>query len=110
MRTGLMVLFAMVVALLGTLILFIGNRGVYVAALTLGALMIFGFRKLGRPWWFSVLLFALMGISHLVALWSFRARAEAAGAVPALQTFGPVYLLIAAYFARGRWFSKPQSE
>jgi hypothetical protein len=97
------------IAVLGTAALFLPHRTAYIAASVLIITLGLASWKLGRPNWLAALVFGCLGAAHLIALWALRSRAEAAGAVPALETFGPGYLLITAiHLIRGRWFNKVQ--
>lgn len=62
-------------------------------------------RRDARPWWLPSAMFASIGASHLVALWWLRSKGSSLH--PALATFGPGYLLMAAgYFLHGLWHQK----
>ena len=61
--------------------------------------------KYSRSWWLPASFFGMIGISHLFAGWWLRSQGHPS--TPALETFGPGYLLIAAwYLLRKRWFGK----
>ena len=72
--------------------------GVVAFVLLLGLVLMV--RRDVRPWWLPSAMFAAIGVSHLIALWWLRSKGAASR--PALETFDPGYLLIAAaYFLHG---------
>ena len=105
MERVLTVLAASAVAVLGTAALFLVHKTpIYIAMFILLVALVLVSRQLGYPPWLVALLFGFMGCAHLVALWVLRSRAETAGAVPALESFGYGDLLISAlYCARIYW-------
>jgi hypothetical protein len=111
MRTALLIVFVASVAVFSTLLLLVDNNKLeYIGLLALIVMVTLAFRKSGLPWWAVSLMFGLMGTCHLIALWALYPRAHAAGAVPAFESFGPGYLVMAAFFyVRHRVVRKAQT-
>jgi len=107
MRTALIVALIIVIALFATASIVLDRKLLDVFAFGLMLLLALTLRRLGRPWWLPSLLFALLGASHLLAIWWLRFKGSSSASSPALETFGPGYLLMAAlFFLRGLWPGK----
>ncbi len=112
MKTVSTVALATAAAILGTWSILFDHQLLYgfTFALMLSIALILW--KSRQPWWMPTLFFGLLGAGHLVAILWLRSQGQwrLSPASPALETFGPGYLLMAAFFfARERWFSKAHS-
>ena len=109
MTTALAIPLSAGVGIFATLALLSQGRWLQVFALGLALLQAGVAWKYSRPWWLPTSVFGMMGVSHLLASWWLRSQGHLAS--PALDTFGPGYLLMAAfYFVRRRRFGAARSN
>lgn len=109
MKTALAITLSAGVGLFATLALLSQGHLLQILAFGLALVLAGAVWKSGGPWWLPTFMFALMGVSHLLASWWLRSQGHPTS--NALDTFGPGYLLIAAlYFVRRRGFGGAQSD
>jgi hypothetical protein len=105
MKTALAITLSAGVGIFATLALLSQGHWRQVLALGLAWLQAGVAWKYSRPWWLPTSILGMMGVSHLLASWWLRSQGRPSNA--ALETFGPGYLLMAAwYLVRKRWLGK----
>jgi hypothetical protein len=105
MKTAQMIALTVVIGAVATASIIFDRKilGVLAFVLLLGLVLVV--RRNDRPWWQLSAMFASIGASHLIALWWLQSKDSASH--PALETFGPGYLLMAVgYFLHGLWHRK----
>ncbi|MFZ1917690.1 MAG: hypothetical protein WAU58_08970 [Terriglobales bacterium] len=104
MKTVQMIALTLVIGAFATSSLIFDRKILGIVAFVLLLGLVWMVRE-SRPWWLPSAMFAALGASHLVALWWLRSKGSASD--PALETFGPGYLLMAAgYFLYRLWHRK----
>jgi hypothetical protein len=100
-RAAIIIVLAANASMFSTLAILVDNN--WFLVLTFSTLLVLALVlwKFARPWWLGTVLFGFMGVSHLLAKWWLRSRALASS--PALDIFGPGFLVLAIfYFLQGR--------
>lgn len=92
----ILVVLAAGVSVFGTLPFVLHSDWFYLPALVLTAALAVILWKVTRPWWIGSVLFGFMGISQLIA--RFWLRARVGHSEPALDTFGPGFLVMAVFY------------